>query len=318
MNGILNIYKEQGYTSHDVVAILRRILKMKRIGHTGTLDPNAEGVLPICIGQATKLSELLMEKKKSYVASFCLGKTTDTQDIWGEVISEHSVNVTPEEVKEVVQSFVGEIMQIPPMYSAIKQNGKKLYELAREGKEVERKLRLAVIHSISDFSVKEDGQYEMTVTCSKGTYIRTLIYDIGQKLGCGACMTGLKRIASGKFHLENARRLAEIERIKEQGDLQSILIPMSEVLEIPSVKIKEEFQKWLYAGNPIPFFKIDRLYYPAGKRIEQAEDIAGAMSGGNGFDRCYVYDDSDNLIGIYLVKDGMLKVEKFLYQASEE
>ena len=186
MDGILNIYKEKGYTSHDVVAKLRGILKTKKIGHTGTLDPDAQGVLPVCVGRATKLCDMLTDKDKAYETVMLLGKTTDTQDITGSVLSESELgeDITAEKVTEVINSFVGEYMQVPPMYSALKVNGKKLYELARSGIEVERKARKVYIHSIEikDISLP---RVTMTVNCSKGTYIRTLCHDIGETLGAG-------------------------------------------------------------------------------------------------------------------------------------
>ncbi|RRD94003.1 tRNA pseudouridine(55) synthase TruB [Clostridiales bacterium COT073_COT-073] len=315
MNGILNIYKEQGYTSHDVVAILRRILKTKRIGHTGTLDPNAEGVLPICIGQATKISELLMEKQKTYVAALCLGKSTDTQDIWGKVVSQSEVLVSPAEVQTAILSFQGQIMQIPPMYSAIKQDGKKLYELARQGKEVQRQPRPATIYAISDLEQIGKAEYRFSVTCSKGTYIRTLCHDIGQKLGCGAHMTALQRTRSGKFGLETALKLAEVEKLKADGKLAEHLLPITEVFDIPELTVKDSFSKWLYAGNPIPLEQIQ-----AGdlSKIVQLTEISRMDRQLPTHDLYYIYDSHGRFIGIYRYINHMLKVLKFLYQASEE
>ena len=182
INGVLNVYKEKGYTSHDVVAKLRGILKQKKIGHTGTLDPEAEGVLPVCLGRGTKLCGMLTDKRKTYQAVLHLGMETDTQDMTGQVISRRPVEVTPEEAARCIRSFVGDQMQIPPMYSALKVGGKKLYELAREGKEVERKPRPVTFYEIRILSV-ELPLVTMEVTCSKGTYIRTLCHDIGEKTG---------------------------------------------------------------------------------------------------------------------------------------
>ena len=180
MNGIINVYKERGFTSHDVVAKLRGILHMKKIGHTGTLDPDATGVLPVCIGKATKVCGLLTDKDKTYRAVVKLGVTTNTEDMTGEILAKHPVSVTKEQIEMAVSKFAGEIEQIPPMYSAIKINGKKLYELARQGKEVERKARKVTIYEIKVLSIDfSENEFTMEVSCSKGTYIRTLCKDIG-------------------------------------------------------------------------------------------------------------------------------------------
>ena len=192
INGIVNIYKEKGYTSHDVVAVLRKVVGQKKIGHTGTLDPDATGALPVCLGRATKVCELLTDHDKTYEALLLLGKTTDTQDISGEVLEERDPgDLTEEEVRSCIESFIGEYDQIPPMYSALKVNGKKLYELAREGKTVERKSRKVQIHGIRILEMNLP-HVRMEVDCSKGTYIRTLCHDIGEKLQVGGCMEGLQ------------------------------------------------------------------------------------------------------------------------------
>lgn len=188
IHGIINVYKEKGFTSHDVVAKLRGIVGQKKIGHTGTLDPDATGVLPVCLGKATKLCDLLTDKNKTYEAVLLLGKTTDTQDITGEVLEEKSTEaLTEEKVREAIEGFIGDYEQIPPMYSALKVNGKKLYELAREGKVIERKARPVKILDIQILEI-DLPKVRMEVSCSKGTYIRTLCHDIGEKLGCGGCM----------------------------------------------------------------------------------------------------------------------------------
>ena len=185
IHGILNVYKEQGYTSHDVVAKLRGITKQKKIGHTGTLDPDAEGVLPICLGSATKICSLLTDRSKTYRTVLLLGQTTDTQDVSGNCLESRSVShLTESQVKEAILKFEGEYEQVPPMYSALKVNGKKLYELAREGKTVERSARKVVIHDIKIEKI-ELPRVWMEVSCSKGTYIRTLCNDIGGVLGTG-------------------------------------------------------------------------------------------------------------------------------------
>ena len=223
MDGILVIRKEKGYTSHDVVAKLRGILHMKKIGHTGTLDPAAEGVLPVALGKGTRLVELLTEKEKTYEAVLRLGVSTDTQDMTGAVLSEKPVTVTEEEVREAVGSFVGEQQQVPPMYSALKVNGKKLYELAREGKTIERKPRPVVFYEIRILDM-ELPLVRISVTCSKGTYIRTLCNDIGEKLGCGGAMEELLRTRSGNFTLEESMTLSQVEEAVADGTIGEKLV----------------------------------------------------------------------------------------------
>ena len=202
MDGVLVIRKEKGYTSHDVVAKLRGILHMKKIGHTGTLDPDAEGVLPVVLGRATKLVDLLTEKRKTYEALLHLGIETDTQDMTGTVLNEKPVTVSEEEVKAVIESFLGEQEQIPPMYSAIKVNGQKLYDLARQGREVARKPRKITIFDLALTQNLGNGQYALRIVCSKGTYIRTLCHDLGQALGCGGCMAALRRTEASNFRID--------------------------------------------------------------------------------------------------------------------
>ena len=259
MNGVINIYKEKGYTSHDVVAKLRGILKMKRIGHTGTLDPEAEGVLPVCIGTATKLCDMLTDKIKKYRAVIYFGVATDTEDMTGQVIQQLPVTVGEQQLKTVLQQFIGSYEQIPPMYSAIKIDGKKLYELAREGKVIERKGRPVIIHSIALHSICFDEQQhikeaEITVTCGKGTYIRSLCRDIGETLGTCACMKSLLRIQSGNFELENSIKLSEVEQYVSIGKIEDYILPIEQVFQTCSMfTMKEEWNKLLWNGNPIPF-----------------------------------------------------------------
>ena len=211
IHGIINIHKEKGYTSHDVVAKLRGIVGQKKIGHTGTLDPDATGVLPVCFGKATKLCDMLTDKDKTYETVMLLGKTTDTQDITGTVIAEQPFeHLNSEIVKEKVLSFVGDYQQVPPMYSALKVNGKKLYELAREGIEIERKARPVSIFAIDILEVRLP-RVKMRVSCSKGTYIRTLCHDIGQALGCGAIMQSLVRTKSGRFDIKDSVTFEDFE-----------------------------------------------------------------------------------------------------------
>lgn len=258
IHGIINVYKEKGYTSHDVVAKLRGIAGQKKIGHTGTLDPDAEGVLPVCLGKATKVCELLTDKDKTYRAVLFLGQTTDTQDASGAVLETSDIsNLNESQVTEAVRSFVGEYAQIPPMYSALKVGGKKLYELAREGKTVERKARNVMIHSIKILRV-DLPRVEMEVSCSKGTYIRTLCHDVGEKLGVGGCMESLLRVRVGRFVLADSLRLSEIQKAKEDGNLEKILQPIDSVFEqYRAVRIRSDQEKRLQNGNS--FRKPDRL-----------------------------------------------------------
>lgn len=249
MNGIINVYKEKGYTSHDVVAKLRGILKQKKIGHTGTLDPQAEGVLPVCIGNATKLCDLLTDKTKEYEAVLLLGVTTDTQDTTGAVLSEKTVQVEEDKLRAIMEGFVGKSRQIPPMYSALKVNGKKLYELAREGREVERKPRDIEIFSL-DILEMQLPRVRFRVHCSKGTYIRTLCQDIGEKAGCGGCMEELLRTRVDRFSLAEAHKLSEIEQIRDAGKLSEILIPVDQMfLSYPKVTVLEKYRLALANGN---------------------------------------------------------------------
>lgn len=250
-HGIINIDKEKGYTSHDVVARLRGILKQKKIGHTGTLDPDATGVLPVCLGAGTKLCDMLTDRRKQYRAVLLLGVATDTEDISGAVLSEKKVNVTEEQVQQTILSFVGEYEQIPPMYSAIKVDGKKLYELARAGKTIERKPRHV---EISEIVVERIAlpRVEMTISCSKGTYIRSLCRDIGDALGCGGCMESLVRTQVGSFFLKEAIRLDTVETLVREGTIAQYIMPVEHAfLEYPAVRVQEGWEKPLKNGNPI-------------------------------------------------------------------
>lgn len=226
MNGIIIIDKPKGRTSHDMVSFMRRMTGIRRVGHTGTLDPMATGVLPICIGSATKISDMLTMSDKGYRAELILGKTTDTQDADGKVLTECSVDgISEDDIRNAINGFIGEIEQIPPMYSAIKHNGKKLYELARQGIEIERKRRRVNIYSIDILNVDMNSfKVTIEVVCSKGTYIRTLCHDIGQSLGVGAYMNILRRTKTGCFTLEDAYTVDEIEKMRDDGTLESKLM----------------------------------------------------------------------------------------------
>lgn len=246
MNGIIVLDKPNGKTSHDMVSFMRRLTGIRRIGHTGTLDPMATGVLPICIGSAAKVSDMLTETDKRYRAEFVLGIETDTEDISGSVLEKREVAVSEAEIREAVLSFVGKISQIPPMYSAIKQNGKKLYELARQGIEVERQPREVTIHSIDILDISENT-VAIDVLCSKGTYIRTLCADIGKKLKTGACMTSLRRTAAGMFTIENSYTVEELE--KRRDEISDLLIPTENVFaDLPPIYLNEKQTRSIVNG----------------------------------------------------------------------
>lgn len=281
-NGVINVYKEKGYTSHDVVAKMRGILHQKKIGHTGTLDPEAEGVLPVCLGQGTKLCDMLTDKTKTYQAVMLLGCETDTQDTTGTVLAEHPVTVGPEQVKEAVLSFLGPYDQIPPMYSALKVNGKKLYELARAGKEVERKARPVEILNIRVDEISLP-RVTMTVSCSKGTYIRTLCYDIGRKLGCGACMERLLRTRVGQFELKDSLTLGRIEELRDADQLDGHIVSVEEVFSsYEKIVLLPEWDSLLHNGNP---FEPDR--------IRKEPDFSVSVR------PVRVYDSREQFLGIY-------------------
>lgn len=275
-NGIINVYKEKGYTSHDVVAKLRGILHQKKIGHTGTLDPDAVGVLPVCLGSATKLCDMLTEKDKVYEAVLLLGLKTDTQDISGEILDKKEVAVTQEEVVTAIQSFIGEIMQIPPMYSALKVGGKKLCDLAREGIVVERKARPVTIFSIEIQKI-ELPRVTMRVHCSKGTYIRTLCEDIGEKLGCCGCMESLTRTRVSRFEIADSKKLDEIAKMAEEGTFEGFVTSVEEMFRnLPGVHVDAKWDKLLWNGNPFTEeCLVEQIQFVPGKqyRIYSAQNI---------------------------------------------
>lgn len=277
--GVLNIYKEKGYTSHDVVAKLRRITGQKKIGHTGTLDPDAVGVLPVCLGKATRLCGMLTDKDKEYETVFRLGITTDTQDMGGEILKQRPVAVSEEAVREAVASFVGSYEQLPPMYSALKVNGKKLYELAREGKTVERQKRPVTIHAIE--IVKIDlPLVRMRVHCSKGTYIRTLCHDIGESLLCGAAMEELTRTRVERFFLEEALRLDEVEALMEKGRLGERVLPVDEMFsQTEKLTAPAAADKLLHCGNALPLSMLSGMKAPEHGQQVRLYDSGGAFVG---------------------------------------
>lgn len=257
--GILPLWKEKGMTSHDCVFKLRKILKMKRIGHTGTLDPSVEGVLPICLGQATKVSEYIMDQGKTYVATISIGTSTTTEDADGEIVVKDSTSksFSREQILETLAELTGEITQIPPMYSAVKVNGKKLYEYAREGKEVERPSRKVMIHNINlldkatTFSGKE-VTFNIEIDCGKGTYIRTLAVQIGELLGYPAHMSTLVRTASGSFTKAQCLTLAEVQDAVDKETLSDTLLPLKYALsDWPTVEVNDENKKSITNGQVV-------------------------------------------------------------------
>lgn len=282
INGIINVYKEKGYTSFDVVAKMRGIFHQKKIGHTGTLDPDAEGVLPVCLGKATKVCDLLTDKDKEYKAVLLLGQETDTQDISGEVLNCAEVNVTEEDVRKAVTSFVGEYEQIPPMYSALKVNGQKLCDLARKGITVERNARKVTIHHIEITSICLP-EVEMIVSCSKGTYIRTLCDDIGKKLGCFGCMKSLLRTKVDKFYVEDAYKLSRLQELAQLPEEEwSFIENIDGVFQkYEAVKTKSEAQKLVVNGNRIP--------------SEMILDFSDCKCQ----EKVRLYDNNEKFIGIY-------------------
>lgn len=225
MNGIILIDKPQGWTSHDVVGKLRGILHERRIGHSGTLDPLATGLLVVFIGRATRVVEFAEADRKEYIAGLRLGMSTDTQDITGRIISKETDIPDEPEVRIAIERFRGELEQIPPMYSAVKIGGKKLYELARKGESIERKPRHITIFGL-EITGRSDNDYILDVVCSKGTYIRTLCHDIGAALGCGGCMSSLRRTKSGVFSVDNAYTIAEIKEAADRGEEEKLLLPI--------------------------------------------------------------------------------------------
>jgi len=286
VNGIINVYKEKGFTSFDVVAKMRGIFHQKKIGHTGTLDPDAEGVLPVCLGKATKVCDLLTDKDKEYKAVLLLGQETDTQDITGTVLNHAEVTVTEEEVKNAILSFVGEYEQVPPMYSALKVNGQKLCDLARKGITVERKSRPVKIHQIEIISIQLP-EVEMIVSCSKGTYIRTLCDDIGKKLGCFGCMKSLLRTKVDRFLLEDTYKLSELEElVKLPEEKWQFLAPVDIVFhKYQSITAKEEARKLVINGNRIP---ADMLLDFSESKMQETVRL---------------YDSDNKFIGLYTYLD---------------
>ncbi|MDR5658217.1 tRNA pseudouridine(55) synthase TruB [Serpentinicella sp. ANB-PHB4] len=248
MEGIINILKPPGMSSHDVVNIIRKKTNIKKVGHTGTLDPSAAGVLPICIGKATKISNYLLNDTKSYRAELLLGIETDTQDTDGQILKTKTINKSKEDIIRTILSFVGVYNQVPPMYSALKVGGKKLYDFAREGIEIERKSRRIEIYKIHIVYIK-DNRVLFDVECSKGTYIRTLCHDIGQALECGGTMSFLLRTRAGKFDIDST---ISIEELNQTNLIKKHLLPIDYPLtHIPKIHIHPSQKKLALNGNPI-------------------------------------------------------------------
>lgn len=297
-SGIINVYKEAGYTSFDVVAKLRGILHIKKIGHTGTLDPDAVGVLPICIGKATKVCDMLTNTDKTYVATLLMGVSTDTYDMSGTILDKKEVNVTPEMVEKTIKSFIGEQEQIPPMYSAIKVNGKKLYELAREGKVIERKARRINIYNIEIIDINLP-RAKMRIDCSKGTYIRSLCNDIGEKLGCYGCMENLVRERVGNFSIDNTIIIEEIQSLMNENRVEEVVLPIDSVFSsYPALKVKAESQKACLNGAKLRFC-----------------DLVDGNYNENSWHKYYrLYLENGEFVGIYQKKQNNLVVEKMFYE----
>lgn len=290
MDGVINIYKNKGMTSFDVVRIVRKISKIKKVGHTGTLDPAATGVLPVCLGKATKIIDYIMDQEKSYFVEFKLGVITTTYDLEGEVIKEADIsNLSENQVMSAIESFKGEYMQIPPMYSALKKDGVRLYDLARQGIEIEREGRKVNIIDIKDIKIKMP-YISMEVTCSKGTYIRSLCYDIGSVLGVGATVTELSRTKTASFLAKDS---INIDELTEDNIIQNLISMEQALSRFPKMKVTEPFSKLLINGVKV-----------ADKRLTE-EDLA--------INQLYrVYDQDSNFIGLGKKDKQGFKIEKLL------
>ena len=278
-DAIINIYKEKGFTSHDVVNIVRGLTKCKA-GHTGTLDPDATGVLPVCIGRATKIADYIMADDKEYIADVILGAATDTQDASGEILERKAFLGDLSNVNSAIKNFIGQVEQIPPMYSALKVGGKKLYEYARQGETVERKARRVTIHEIEVLEADLPASFKIRVKCSKGTYIRTLCADLGAALGTAAHMGDLLRSRSGSFHVDDAVKLADLRELAARGEMNSVAMPIEAALShFPKISISSKADKWLKNGNKI---LLDFVHADAAL-LEAAEylgfDAAGNLAG---------------------------------------
>ncbi len=300
LNGIICVNKPEGFTSFDVIAKLRGILGMKKLGHSGTLDPMAVGVLPVFAGGAAKAISIIPESSKSYIAGFKLGIETDTQDITGTVISQCAAQVSKEELEGAADEMTGEIRQIPPMFSAVSVGGKRLYELARQGIEVERKARPVTVHRLELLSLDDrTGEGKLDITCSKGTYVRTIIHDIGKLLGCGGVMTSLVRTSSNGFDLDDCFTLEQLEQLKAENRLEEAVLPVEKLFEhLPAIVLDE--RKTALYKNGVKF------------RFDQIDGLDGS-------ERYRVYG-SCGFIGTAKADftQKLLRVEKNLYQDGEK
>lgn len=325
MDGIINVYKEPGFTSHDVVAKLRGILHMKKIGHTGTLDPDAQGVLPVCVGRATKLCGMITDWGKTYEAVMLLGRKTDTQDISGNIVEQRRVSVDERMVLEAATSFVGGYEQIPPMYSALKHNGKKLYELARQGIEIERAPRRVNIDfiRINEMNLEdEEKTVTFTVSCSKGTYIRTLINDIGEKLGCGACMVKLIRTRVGQFVIDESLTLNQISALVLKGTVEDYIISADELFDYPKLVVREEYNKLLYNGNRFAADAVcEESEISQGQHYIQDCGHSYIQENAREYEQGQqyrIYDAIGNFIGIYAYRESYFVPVKIFYSGERD
>lgn len=269
MNGILCVNKPKGFTSFDVVAKLRGILKIKRLGHGGTLDPMATGVLPVFVGNATKACDIMPDQSKSYRAGFRLGETSDTQDVTGKILSSSDMPVSLEELNDVIPLFTGKIMQLPPMYSAVQVGGRRLYDLARQGIEVEREPREIIINKLTlENYDSESRQGTLFIDCSKGTYIRTIISDIGEKLGCGGIMTELERTSSSGFELEDCYTFPQIQAAADEDRLGELIIPIERAFaKLPKLRLGEAQTRMYRCGVKLDLSRIFNI-------LDNAENYA--------------------------------------------
>lgn len=301
INGVINIYKEKGYTSHDVVAKLREIFHQRRIGHTGTLDPDAEGVLVVCMGKATKICDMLTDKDKVYETVMLLGCDTDTQDISGKIIKTSEPETDSRRIMDAIDSFVGEYAQEPPMYSACRVDGKRLYELARAGIEVERKPRSVFIKSIRVSEINHrEHTVRMTVKCSKGTYIRTLCRDIGERLGCMACMKELKRISVGDFSISSSVTLGEVQAKILTGGVEEYIIPADALFsDRRAAHAADIMDITVHNGGTVML----------GEQFVQTEGEDCAADG----EEFRMYDSQGVFIGIYMCRNTVLIPVKMFY-----
>lgn len=251
MTGFVFLNKDEGMTSFFAASRLRRIFSTKKVGHTGTLDPMATGVLPVAVGGATRFIDFMPDSDKSYRARFLLGKTTDTLDITGQVLTESEVNVKREDVEKIISDFTGEIFQVPPMYSALKKDGVRLYDLARQGIEVEREKRQITVYSLSLTDYEGENEFEIDVSCSKGTYIRTLIDDMGKRLGCGAVMTKLERTKANGVDIADCLTLEELAALCEKGEAESSLHTVDRLLPYDIIKVTDNQAKRFSNGGEL-------------------------------------------------------------------